>query len=234
MSVLTTAERSRRLAIPSRSPRRKRGGRPPSGPQPFSTNGGLSPPALASRLASCPRRASAGPGPLELEALRDPPPPLARLRLSQEGRRRARPTHHGGYGLAGADDRSRHRVPVTVPDKLRVEVSNALRLGRRRSHLSSRPGRGGRAQAAPRPRAPPPALGAHSAPGSAAAEAGSPPGAPSPRLRAASPGAAVCGAWRLGPGRGAGAGPETDQQGNGKGGLPLSGPALRRKKCIQF
>lgn len=48
MSVLTTAERSRRLAIPSRSPRRKRGGRPPSGPQPFSTNGGLSPPALAS------------------------------------------------------------------------------------------------------------------------------------------------------------------------------------------
>jgi len=34
---------------------------------------------------------------------------------------------HGGYVLAGAGDRSRHRVPVTVPDKLRVEVSNALK-----------------------------------------------------------------------------------------------------------
>lgn len=101
-------------------------------------------------------------------------------RFPERRRRRARPTHHI-YELAGADDRSRHRVPVTVPDKLRVEVSNALGRGRCQSRLSSGPWRGGRAQAVSRLRAPPLAWRAHSVPGSAAAEAGSTAGAPSLR-----------------------------------------------------
>ena len=33
---------------------------------------------------------------------------------------------HGGYRSAGTGNRSRHQVPVAVPNKLRVEVSNAL------------------------------------------------------------------------------------------------------------
>lgn len=36
---------------------------------------------------------------------------------------------HSGYGLAGAGGKSRYEVPVTIPNKLRVEVSDALKLG---------------------------------------------------------------------------------------------------------
>lgn len=131
--------------------------------------------------------------------------------------------------LAGAGDRSRHRVPVTVPDKLRVEVSNALRRGRCRSYLSSGPGRGGRAQAVPWPRAPPLARRAHSAPGSAAAEAGSWPRAPTPRRPCGAGSAApadselgCCSLRRMAARAwvGAGAGSESNQHGNGKAGLP--------------
>lgn len=95
---------------------------------------------------------------------RGPPrsPGLAFPRFPERGRRS---THHGGYGSAGAGNRSRHRVPVTVLDKLRVEVSNALRWGRCGSHLSNGPGRGWRAQAVPWPQAPPPVRRTHSAPG---------------------------------------------------------------------
>ena len=35
---------------------------------------------------------------------------------------------YGGYRSAGAGNTSRHQVPVTTPDKLRVKVSNTLRF----------------------------------------------------------------------------------------------------------
>lgn len=95
----------------------------------------------------------------------------------------AKSTVHSPWWLRVSRRRQQEwtRVPVTVPDKLRVEVSNALERGRCGSHLSSGPGRGGQAKAVPWPQAPPPPERTHWAPGSAAAEAGSWPGAASPR-----------------------------------------------------
>lgn len=125
---------SRRPAILSHSPRRKRGG-PPSWPQLFSLlppSPRLSPPQIRALIS--------GWRPLTHPRPRPETARLASPGLPGQGRRPERPTHHGGCGVAGAGDRSRHRVPVTVPDKLRVEVSNALRRGRRRSLLSSGPG----------------------------------------------------------------------------------------------
>lgn len=119
-------------------------------------------------------------------------------------RGQGRSTHSPWLWISRRKQQEQTPGPVTVPDKLRVEVSNALRRGRCRSHLSSGPGRGGRAQAVPLPRAPPPVQRAHSVPGSAAAEAGSRAGVPSPSrplkgegLRACGTQLRCCSLWRM-------------------------------------
>lgn len=73
MRALTMVKENQRPAIPFYSLRIKGGGPLPHGPQPFSTNRGLSTLTLGSRLALRPPNGQRWGSPLQLEALGDAP-----------------------------------------------------------------------------------------------------------------------------------------------------------------